>query len=481
MTRKTTPPIDAELRRRAEDKLRDARVIEPSSEADTKRLLHELEVHQIELEMQNESLREAQADTAQALEHLIDLHGSLEGLVVERTAELAAARDAAEAANRAKSAFLATMSHELRTPLNGILGMSEAARGRATDPKQREQLDKSLVATRHLIAIINDILDMARIESDHLVLDERDFSLSRALEEALAMQQGSADQKGLQLSLEIAPSVPDAVRGDKKRLAQIVLNFVGNAVKFSERGAIAVRAVARESGPQRVLLRIEVSDQGPGISAEEQAGLFQPFKQADGSVTRRHGGTGLGLFISKTLARAMGGDVGVESQPLVGSTFWAELHLARSAGPLEPALPSTGEPAQQTLARLFSGCRILVAEDEPVNGELMTFLLEDAGLRPELATDGRRALKMAEEGGYALILMDMQMPVMDGIEATRAIREHPSLRATPIVALTANAFDEDRRRCLAEGMNDHLAKPVMPELLYQTLLRWLQRPPSPPR
>ncbi len=353
--------------------------------------------------------------------------------------------------------------------------MTDLALRHPADPKLIDWLNKSRGAARHLLNVINNILDISKIESDRLILEDKDFSLAEAIGEAMHMQDAPAQAKGLSLSWHIDPALPERLRGDAMRLRQILLNFTGNAIKFSEHSEITVRASLAEEDSHSVLLKIEVTDQGIGISPEQQARLFHAFAQADGSTTRKYGGTGLGLIISRRIAQLMGGDAGVVSEEGRGSTFWATLQFSRAADALPMAAKQATEPARDALARLFAGTRVLLAEDEPVNGEVFSYLLENAGLVPVLATDGQQALDMARGGGYGLILMDVQMPVMNGLDATRAIRQLPGMAKIPILALTANAFDEDRDVCLAAGMDAHVGKPVEPDALCEIVLRWLQK------
>lgn len=407
----------------------------------------------------------------------LELHrGNLESLVEERTAALSIAKEAAETASRAKSAFLANMSHELRTPMNAIMGMTALALRLSKDEKQRDQLIKAQQSSRHLLEVINDILDISRIESERLTLEQTPFKLSTVFESFNSMISPRARQKSLGFEIGLSDDLSDQMLvGDPLRLSQVLLNLTANAIKFTEQGKITVRVQKVQDLPHGMTLRFEVIDTGIGITPEAQRRLFTAFEQADNSITRKFGGTGLGLAISKRLANLMGGDIGVISQPEVGSTFWftANLQLSADIAPLARNL--SGQSAETRLKNEFAGFKVLLAEDEPINQEVSCALLEDAGLQIDLAENGAEAVALARENKYDLILMDIQMPTMSGIDATRAIRTLPNYAETPILAMTANAFDEDRQACLDAGMNEHIGKPIVPERLFETLLEWLSK------
>ena len=401
----------------------------------------------------------------------------LEEEVQKRTADLVCAKVAAEAANRAKSLFLANMSHELRTPVNGVMGMINMAKRRMADPKGLDQLDKAKLSAERLLNVLNDILDISKIEADRMVLEDEPLQLGQSVDNAVGMLEHDATQKGLKLAVDLpADLATRPLKGDPLRLGQILLNLVGNAVKFTECGEVTLRARLVSETQNTLQVRFEIADSGIGITPEAQTRLFQSFEQADNSMTRKYGGTGLGLAISKRLVQLMGGEIGVDSVPGRGSIFWFELVLKKREPDSDLPAPTSSAPtAEHRLLQDFAGTRILLADDEPISQEVTRGLLEHVGLRVDLAENGQQALTLARQKHYALILMDMQMPVMNGVEATEAIRAESINRETPILAMTANAFNEDRQACLDAGMNEHIAKPVEPQELYEILLGWMEK------
>jgi len=386
----------------------------------------------------------------------------------------------ADAASKAKSDFLSNMSHEIRTPMNSIIGMTHLALQAGPDPRQRDYLEKIYHSGQHLLGIINDILDFSKIEAGMLELSRVCFMLDALMRNVEAQLGTTAAAKGLGFDIEIDPVLMRPLCGDSLRLEQVLLNFAGNALKFSERGRITMRArLAHAFGPE-VLVRFEVEDRGIGIAPAALPNLFTPFQQADQSATRRHGGTGLGLAISRQLAELMGGEVGVDSTLGAGSTFWftARLALEDAAGAhLGAGLGAA--PAPATAATRLDDCTVLLVEDNPFNQQVARELLEQAGADVAVANHGQEALDAMAGRRFDCVLMDVQMPVMDGLEATRRIRQDPALKDTLVVAMTANAGTDDRARCMAAGMNEFLAKPVVPELLAATIARCLGRTTAP--
>ncbi len=408
-----------------------------------------------------------------------DQNNLLENLVQQRTDELKSALEAARQADQSKDAFLANMSHELRTPLNAVIGMANLAHRITTDRRQLDYLEKIIVSGKHLNRIINDLLDLSKIVSGHLEFENINFSLRKTLDQCCAVMAHRAVEKGLTLKHSVEPSIPEVLQGDPVRIEQILINLVGNGIKFTRNGGVDIQVSLAAREDRRVRLEIKVIDSGIGMRPEDISRLFQPFVQVDASINRNFGGTGLGLAISRRLTELMAGEISVSSQPGIGSTFTVTLWLPIGEPDNMETEGLLHESTDQiTLPTSYRDTRVLLVEDQPLNREIVDVLLADLGISVEMVGNGQEAIERLFDRGpgfYDLVLMDVQMPVMDGLSATRIIRGKPEFDVMPIIGMTAHTMEHEKRVGVEAGMNCHIGKPFDNPTLFKTLAQWIPK------